>query len=83
MSTEYRRLYRSRTDRMVGGVAAGLGQYFSIDPTLVRLLFVIGTLAGGPGLLAYIILLIIVPEEPLTDAEMSPEITGEDEEIVE
>ncbi len=83
MSTEYRRLYRSRTDRMVGGVAGGLGKYFSIDPTLVRLLFIIGTLAGGPGLLAYIILLIIVPEEPLTDVEMSPEITGEDEEIVE
>ncbi len=83
MSTEYRRLYRSRTDRMVGGVAGGLGKYFSIDPTLVRLLFIIGTLAGGPGLLAYIILLIIVPEEPLTDAEMSPENTGEDEEIVE
>ena len=77
-----RRLRRSH-DRMIGGVAAGLGQYFSIDPTLVRLLFVIGTLAGGPGLLAYIILLIIVPEEPLTDAEMSPEFTGEDEEIVE
>lgn len=82
MSTEYRRLYRSRTDRMIGGVAAGLGQYFSIDPTLVRLLFVIGTLAGGPGLLAYIILLIIVPEEPLTDAEISPEFTAEDEESV-
>jgi phage shock protein C len=61
----YRRLIRSRTERMIGGVCGGLGEYFNIDPTLIRLLFVLASLAGGPGVLAYLILLIIVPEEPL------------------
>jgi len=61
---EIRRLYRSRTDRMIGGVCSGLGKYFTIDPTIVRLVFVVTALMGGPGLLAYLILLIVVPEEP-------------------
>ena len=65
MSAEYRKLYRSRTERMIGGVCGGIGEYFSIDPTLVRLLFVIGTLFGGPiGPIAYLIFLIVVPEAP-------------------
>lgn len=63
MSSEYRRLYRSRKERMLFGVCGGLGEYFKIDPTLVRLAFVIATLLGGPGLIAYIVLLIVVPEE--------------------
>ena len=63
MST-YKKLYRSRHDRMIGGVCGGLGEYFAIDPTLVRLLFVFAALAGGPGLIAYLIMLIVVPEEP-------------------
>lgn len=64
MAENVRRLYRSRTQRMVGGVCGGLGEYFDIDPTIVRLLFVVTALAGGPGLLAYIIMLIVVPSEP-------------------
>ncbi len=64
MSSEYKRLYRSRKERMVMGVCGGLGEYFKIDPTLVRLAFVIATLMGGPGLVAYVVLLIVVPEEP-------------------
>ena len=71
MSNKYRRLYRSRSERMIGGVCGGLGEYFSIDPTLVRVLFVAFALIGGPGLIAYILLLIIVPEEPLQQT-MSP-----------
>lgn len=58
-----RRLHRSRTDRVVFGVCGGLAEYFEIDPVLVRLLFVIVTLAGGAGVLAYIILAIVLPEE--------------------
>lgn len=58
-----RRLYRSRSDRMLGGVCGGLSEYFNIDPTIVRLAFVAGTLLGGPGLLIYIILWLITPEE--------------------
>ncbi|MFN8598641.1 MAG: PspC domain-containing protein [Anaerolineae bacterium] len=63
---EPRRLYRSKTDRMVSGVCGGLAQYFSIDPTLVRLLFLLLVVAGGGGVLIYIVLAIIVPEEGST-----------------
>lgn len=62
-----RRLVRSR-DKKVAGVAAGIAEYFNIDPTLVRIAFVIGTIAsGGPFLLAYFALAMIMPKpEPLT-----------------
>lgn len=60
---ETKRLFRSRTNRSIAGVCGGLGEYFNVDPTLVRLLFVIFAIAGGPGLLAYIILWLIMPEE--------------------
>jgi len=66
MAETYKKLYRSRNERMIAGVCGGLGEYFSIDPTLIRLLFVFAALAGGPGLVAYIILLVVVPEEPLS-----------------
>jgi phage shock protein C len=59
-----KKLYRSRKDKMVGGVAGGLGEYFEIDPTLVRIIFVVSLFLGGTGVLAYIILWIVVPEEP-------------------
>ena len=65
MNDSPKKLYRSRTDRMIGGVCSGLAQYFAIDPTLVRLLFVLGLVLVGGTLLAYLILLIVVPEEPL------------------
>ena len=58
-----KRLYRSKTNRQIAGVCGGLAEYFNIDPTIVRILFVVGTLLGGPGLILYIILAIIVPEE--------------------
>jgi phage shock protein PspC (stress-responsive transcriptional regulator) len=60
-----KKLYRSSKDKMLGGVAAGLAEYFSIDPTLVRILFVVTLFLGGTGILAYIVMWIIVPEEPL------------------
>ncbi len=60
-----RRLYRSRTNRMIGGVCSGLGEFFGIDATVVRLLFVFGVIFGwGAMLVVYLIMLIIVPEEP-------------------
>jgi phage shock protein C len=65
MATEVQRLYRSRSDRMIGGICGGLGKYLNVDPTLVRLLFVLGAFMGGPGLLVYLIMLLVVPEEPL------------------
>jgi len=72
MSETVRRLYRSRTQRMIGGVCGGLGEYFDIDATIWRLLFVVTALAGGPGLLAYIIMLIVVPSEPEPPTAVGP-----------
>ena len=60
-----KRLYRSTTTRMIAGVCGGLGEYFDIDPTIVRIVFIIGALAGGPGVLLYIILALVVPEGPV------------------
>lgn len=59
------RLYRSRKNRVFGGVAGGLAEYLNIDPVLARIIFVIVTFFNGLGLLLYIILWIVVPEEPL------------------
>jgi phage shock protein C len=61
------RLYRSRTDRMIGGVAGGLAEYLNIDPVLTRLGFVLFAFAGGAGVLIYVIAWIIIPEQPLPD----------------
>ena len=63
---EEKKLYRSRDNRMIGGVAAGLAEYFDIDATIVRLAFVFFGLAGiGGGALVYIIMMLVVPEEPM------------------
>jgi phage shock protein PspC (stress-responsive transcriptional regulator) len=56
-----RRLLRSRDDRMIAGVAAGLGKYFAVDPTIVRIAFVISVFFGGLGVLAYAALALFVP----------------------
>jgi phage shock protein C len=62
----YKQLTRSTANRMIAGVCAGLGDYLNIDPTVVRLLFVLGFFVTGPGILiAYLIMAIIVPE-PIT-----------------
>ena len=58
---ETKRLYRSRENRMVCGVCGGIAEYFDIDPTLVRLAWVVLTFFGGSGILAYIIAAIIIP----------------------
>lgn len=58
-----RKLYRSRSDKMLGGVCGGLASYAGIDPIIVRLFFIIFTLAGGAGVLIYFILWILLPEE--------------------
>lgn len=60
---EQRTLYRSRQDRMLAGVCGGLGDYFRLDPTLVRLIFVLLAMFTGVGILAYVALWIVVPEE--------------------
>jgi phage shock protein PspC (stress-responsive transcriptional regulator) len=59
-----KKLYRSRSNRMVAGVAAGLGNYLEVDPTIIRLLFAFLVLLGGGGAVIYFVMWIIVPEEP-------------------
>jgi phage shock protein PspC (stress-responsive transcriptional regulator) len=61
---QVKRLYRSRTNKMLGGICYGLSEYFDIDPSIVRIAWVIFTMLGGAGLLAYLICWIVVPEEP-------------------
>ncbi len=59
-----KRLYRSRDERMIWGICGGLGQYFDIDPTIVRVAWVLTLFLGGWGILAYIILRFVIPLEP-------------------
>lgn len=60
-----KKLYRSKTDRKIAGICGGLGEYFNVDPTLVRVGFVLLALPGGlPGILPYLVLWLIIPEEP-------------------
>lgn len=56
-------LRRSRVDRKLSGVCGGIGEYFSIDPTAVRIGWVIFTFLGGSGLLAYIICALVIPQD--------------------
>jgi phage shock protein C len=58
------KLYRSRTDRQVAGVCGGLAKRFNVDPTLVRVLFLVLGIFGGAGIVLYIAMWIIVPKEP-------------------
>ncbi len=58
-----KKLYRSRSDRKIAGVCGGIAEHFDIDPVLVRVIAVILLLCGSAGLLAYIVLWILVPEE--------------------
>ncbi len=74
------KLYRSRRVRVFGGIAGGLAQYFNLDPILVRVLFVVVTILHGFGILLYIILWIVVPEEPFEVAykvNIDDQTTGE------
>jgi len=59
-----KRLYKSRNDRKISGVCGGIADYFNIDPTLVRIAWVLFSLAYGSGIIAYIIFALVMPEEP-------------------
>ena len=58
-----KRLYRNRSERMIWGVCGGLANYFDMDPTIVRIIFVLLALANGVGIVVYIIMAIVVPLE--------------------
>ena len=72
MSNPSKVLYRSRSNRQVAGICGGLGDYFRIDPTIVRLLFIFGVIFGyGSLLILYLVMLIVVPEEPFAVATVT------------
>ena len=60
---ENKKLYRSSTNYKLAGVCGGIGEYFNIDPTLVRLAWILFSVMGGAGLLAYIIAAIVMPKQ--------------------
>ncbi|MDD3732638.1 MAG: PspC domain-containing protein [candidate division Zixibacteria bacterium] len=68
-----RRLYRSRESRLIGGVCGGLGEYFELDPTLIRIITLLLFLLPGFGILSYLIAWIIIPLRPLEMAVPQPE----------
>lgn len=65
MSTEIKKLWRSRADSKIAGVCGGLGEYFRVDSLWIRILFIIFFLAGGAAFIAYIIMWIMIPLKPL------------------
>ncbi|TEB16368.1 DNA-binding transcriptional activator PspC [Pelotomaculum sp. FP] len=74
------RLYRSRKNKMIAGVAAGMAEYFEVDVTLVRLLWVLSVMLGGSGILVYIIAAVVIPVEndrPDIPVEGAREAQGE------
>ena len=73
----FRRFYLSNRDKVLGGVCGGVGQYFNVDPTLVRVLFVLALLLGGSGVLLYLVLWIITPQA----SSLSDEIRMEGQQV--
>ncbi|MDD5750880.1 MAG: PspC domain-containing protein [Candidatus Pacebacteria bacterium] len=63
MNQSIRKLYRSRHERIIAGVAGGLSEYFSVDPVLIRIIFVALALVHGLGILIYIVFMLIIPNE--------------------
>jgi phage shock protein C len=73
MNNQPKQLYRSRTNRMFAGICGGLGEYFNMDPTIFRLLFVFGVIFGfGSLLIVYLVMLIVIPEAPLESLPAAP-----------
>ncbi len=83
MSTK--RLFRSRKDGLIAGVCGGLAEYFDVDPSLVRLIFILAVFLGGAGLIVYLVAWLIVPENPeqsptasfAKNQQMKEEVVGE------
>ncbi len=71
-----KKLYKSRTERMIDGVCGGVAKYFNLDPTLVRIAWVLLTFLGGSGILLYIAAMVVMPKEPYIIPEYGAGPTG-------
>ena len=76
-----KKLFRSKNNSVLAGVCGGLGEYFDVDPVLVRALFVLITLAGGSGIVLYLILWIIIPSAENIEADFEKNIKSNVEDI--
>ncbi|MBR3528519.1 MAG: PspC domain-containing protein [Bacteroidales bacterium] len=65
MEDSYRRLYRSRSDRRIAGVCGGIAKYLNVDPTVIRIIFLLAVLFGTFGVWAYLIVWLCAPEEEI------------------
>ena len=80
-----KQLFRSRKDGLIAGVCGGLAEYFNVDPSLVRLIFILAVFLGGAGLVVYLVAWLIVPENPeqsptasfAKNQQMKEEVVGE------
>src|SRR5205809_547878 len=77
------RLHRSKANRIIAGVAGGIGEYFNIDPTIVRIIFILLTVFGGSGLLIYLLLWLIMPANSETNINSNDQIKKNASEITE
>lgn len=76
-----KRLYRSRTNKVVGGVCGGIAEHLEIDPVLARLVFILLTFATGlgPGIIIYLIAMVVIPEAPLiTPSTPEPTVSSDE-----
>ena len=76
-----KRIYRSRKEKLVGGVCGGISNYFDVDPVLIRLIFLALLLIGGYTILAYLVAWVIIPKEPIVKAEVKKEVNVEEVKI--
>lgn len=82
-NTHVKKLYRSTKNRMMFGVAGGIGEYFNIDPIIPRIIFLALLLGGGSGLLIYLVLAVLVPKEGSVSVESSaPDVQNQARELV-
>ena len=76
-----KKLYKSRKNQVVDGVCAGIAMYLNLDPSLVRILWILFTLAGGAGILAYIVCMCVLPRQPKKKKQEAYQVDLATEEI--
>lgn len=75
--TEYKKLYRSRDNKMVSGLCAGIGKYIGADPTVVRVVVTVASiLLGGLPIIIYLVLIMVVPLEPVSKPETGGDVVN-------
>jgi len=78
-----KRLYRSRTDAILGGVCGGLADYFAVDSSLVRIIFILLAVFTGFGVLAYVAMWLLIPEQGRSDGDLADRVREGAEDIAE